>query len=93
MYSRRCMKVVELQNLTREEGQIFYLRKYTCDVILELPTSTEKVPVFFSIETSPMGKKIIEISFLEAVNYPLIPVKKALYEFILTEELEGRLPC
>ena len=87
------MKVVELQNLQREEGQIFYLRKYTCDVILELPTSQEKVPVFFSIETSPMGKKIIEISFLEKVNYPLIPVKKALMEFIFTEELEGRLPC
>ena len=87
------MKVVELRNLTREEGQIFYLRKYTGDVVLELPTCQETVPVFFSIETSPMGKKIIEISFLEAVNYPLIPVKKALIEYILTEELEGRLPC
>ena len=41
----------------------------------------------------PMGKKIIELSFPQPVNYPLIPVKKALHEYILTEELEGRLPC
>lgn len=87
------MKVVELQNLQREEGQIFYLRKYTCDAIIELPTATENTPIFFSIETSPFGKKIIELSFVKPLNYPLIPVKKALLEYILTEEMEGRLPC
>ena len=36
---------------------------------------------------------VIELSFPTPVNYPLIPVKKSLVEFILTEELEGRLPC
>ncbi len=87
------MRVIELQNIEREEGKIFYLRKYTCDAILELPTSTDAVPINFNIETSPMGKKIIELSFPQPVNYPLIPVKKALLEYILTEELEGRLPC
>ena len=51
------MRVIELQNIQREEGQIFYLRKYTCDAVMEFPTSTDTVPIFFSIETSPMGKK------------------------------------
>lgn len=87
------MRVIELKNIIREEGQIFYLRKYTCDAVIELPTSTDKVSIFFSIETNPMGKKIIEITFTQPVNYPLIPIKKALIEYILTEELEGRLPC
>jgi len=87
------MKVVELQNLQREEGQIFYLRKYTCDAVIELPTATEVASIFFTIETNPMGKRIIQISFPKPINYPLIPVKKALHEFILTEEIEGRLPC
>lgn len=87
------MKVLELKNLQREEGQIFYLRKYTCDAIIELPTSTEKAHIFFSIETSPFGKKIIELQFLQPLNYPLIPIKKALLEHILTEEMEGRIPC
>ena len=87
------MRVIELQNIQREEGQIFYLRKYTCDAVMEFPTSTDTVQIFFSIETSPMGKKNIELSFPQPINYPLIPVKKALLEYIFTEELEGRLPC
>ncbi len=87
------MRVLELQNLAREEGQIFYIRKYSCDAILELPKNTEKVPIQFTIETSPLGKKIIELTFTQAINYPLIPVKKALLEFIYTEEIEGRIPC
>ena len=87
------MKVVELQNLQREEGQIFYLRKYQCDAVLEFPTSTEVTPIFFSIETNPFGQKTIELSLVKPINYPLLPVKKALLDFIFTEELEGRLPC
>lgn len=87
------MRVVELKNLQREEGQIFYLRKYACDAVLEFPTSTESTPILFSIETSPIGKKIIELSFKQTLNYPLLPVKKAILEYILTEEIEGRLPC
>ena len=70
------MRVIELQNIQREEGQIFYLRKYTCDAVMEFPTSTDTVQIYFSIETSPMGKKIIELSFPQPINYPLIPVKK-----------------
>lgn len=87
------MRVVELKNLLREEGQIFYLRKYTCDVVLEFPTSTEETPIFFSIETNPFGQKDIKLNFIRPINYPILPVKKALIEFIPTEELEGRLPC
>jgi hypothetical protein len=87
------MKVVELQNIMREEGHIFYLRKYTCDAVLELPTSECTVKISFSIETSPFGQKKIEVIFPQQINYPLLPVKKALVEFILKEEEEGRLPC
>lgn len=87
------MRVVELNNIEREEGQIFYLRKYACDAVLEFPTSQETTHILFSIETSPFGQKTIELTFTQPVNYPLIPVKKALMEYIFTEELEGRLPC
>ena len=72
---------------------VFYRRKYKCNATLDLPTNKETIPVLFTIETDPFGKKIIELSFPSPVNYPLIPVKKSLVEFILTEELEGRLPC
>lgn len=87
------MRVVELKNLQREEGQIFYLRKYNCTAVLDLPIATEEVPIYFEIETDPFGQKNIVLNITKQVNYPLLPVKKALLDFILAEELEGRLPC
>lgn len=87
------MRVIEFKNLLREEGEIFYIRKYTCDAVLELPTSTDIVPIFFRIETNPFGQKQIELNVSDKLNYPLLPVKKALLEFILNEDMEGRLPC
>lgn len=87
------MRVIELKKIEREESELFYRRKYKCDAVLELPTSNETVPVFFTIETDPFGRKNIELSFPRQVNYPLVPVKKVLIEFILTEEMEGRIPC
>lgn len=87
------MRVLEFKNLQREEGEIFYLKKYACEAIIEFPTSSDYVPIQFSIETNPFGQKIIELSFLKQPNYPLLSVKKVLLDYILTEELEGRLPC
>lgn len=87
------MKVLEFRNLSREEGQIFYLRKYSCEAIFELPTSTLESKINFSIETTPLGEKNIVISFAEALNYPILPIKKALKDYILLQDKEGRLPC
>lgn len=87
------MKVLELKDIQREEGHIFYRRKYQCNAVIELPTNTEIVPIFFIIDMDPLGRKSIEFSFPQAISYPLMPVKKALTEFILTEDSEGRIPC
>ena len=87
------MRVIELKNLQREEGQIFYLRKYNCNAVLELPIEIAEVPIYFSIETDPFGRKNIELSFLKQINYPLLPIKKAILDFILSEDYEGKLPC
>ena len=75
------MKVVDIKNLQREEGHIFYLRKYEGDAVLELPTSVETTKIKFSIEMSPLGEKKVELSLMTTVNYPLLPVKKALIDY------------
>lgn len=87
------MKVLQLKELQREEGQIFYLRKYTCIIVLELPTGVENAEIRFSIETSPFGTKNFELSILTDINYPLLSVRRAILEYLLVEEQEGRLPC
>lgn len=87
------MKVLEIQDLQSEAGQIFYLRKYTGNIFIELPTGIENGLIKFSIETSPLGQKTFELSILGSFNYPLLSVKKAILEYLLVEEQEGRLPC
>lgn len=87
------MKVLEMKNLQREEGQIFYLRKYTCTLSLQLPTGDEDINIKFKIETSPLGSKTFELSILTPINYPLLSLKRSILEYLLVEEQEGRLPC
>jgi len=87
------MKVLEIRNLEREEGHIFYMRKYTCDAIFEMPTTPLEAKVAFAIEMSPLGERTVSISFPEPLNYPVLPIKKALKEYIIMQDLEGHLPC
>jgi len=87
------MKVVEIKGLQREEGHIFYIRRYTGDVYVELPTSTEHTKINFVIEMDPLGNKTIDLQITPGINYPLVPLKRAIIEYILAQELEGKLPC
>ncbi len=86
------MKILELKDLEREEGYIYYRRNFSALAILEIPGSTLEAPVEFCIETSPLGEKTIELNINNNINYPLLPVKKALKEYILLQDTEGKLP-
>ncbi|MDE5898216.1 MAG: hypothetical protein K2H09_02970 [Treponemataceae bacterium] len=86
------MKVLALQNLMREEGHIYYRRKFTGEAQIQIPGNTLQASVAFCIETSPLGTKDVEIEVGNAINYPLLPIKKALKQFILEEDQEGKLP-
>lgn len=83
---------MELRNLFREEGYIYYRRNFTGDVLVEIPGQTLEAAVGFCIETDPLGQKTVEIDIKNSINYPILPIKKALKEFILIEDSEGHLP-
>lgn len=86
------MRILELKNLYREEGYIYYRRNFTGDVLVEIPGQTLECSVDFCIETDPLGQKSVEVDVAKTINYPVLPIKKALKEFILIEDSEGRLP-
>jgi len=86
------MKVIELLNITRKDSEIFYKRYFTASVVLELPAKTLEVPLEFTIETSPLSEKIISVSFLQQLDYPLIPILKEVKAFILEKDNDGKLP-
>ncbi len=87
------MQVLKLDNIKRSEGVIYYRRQYTAEAEMELPNCMERVPVSFTIETSPLGDKQFELEFDPyKINYPYIPIKKALTEYILNIDQMGALP-
>ncbi len=86
------MRILALRNIAREEGFIYYRRNFRCDALIEMGGRTVESPVEFCIESNPLGVKTIEIQLSASLNYPVLPVKKALTAFILTEDNAGNLP-
>ena len=87
------MRVVELQNLVREDVQIFYIRKYAATAVLDLTARTANVEIEFSIEMNSFGNKEISLSIKTQIDYPLIPIRKSIIEYLTNLEHEGKLPC
>ena len=87
------MKVIELENLQREDVQIFYIRKYAATAVLDLTARTANVDIEFSIEMNSFGSKEFSLSIKSHIDYPLIPIRKSILEYITKLETEGKLPC
>ncbi|MCQ2612868.1 MAG: hypothetical protein MJ183_04610 [Treponemataceae bacterium] len=86
------MRVIDLKNVNRDEGFIYYRRTFLADAVIELPLVTVTVPVEFTIEMTPLGSKEIDIELKDSVDYPLVPLLKQLKECILNKDSEGQLP-
>ncbi|MBP5602124.1 MAG: hypothetical protein J6X78_05285 [Treponema sp.] len=87
------MRVVELQNLVRKDVQIFYIRKYTATAVLDLTARNANVDIDFTIEMDPLGCKNFSLSINTQIDYPLLPIRKSILDYITKLELEGKLPC
>ncbi|MBO4321020.1 MAG: hypothetical protein J5857_11205 [Treponema sp.] len=87
------MKVKEINSISREDGYIYYINRYRGNAVLDILAKEVTVPVSFTIEINPLGQKNIEIESLpSSLNYPVMPVKKSLKEFIDSMYTEGVLP-
>ncbi|MBQ5400920.1 MAG: hypothetical protein IIU15_06860 [Treponema sp.] len=87
------MKVLEINSISKEEGYIYYFNKYRGNAVLDILSQKVTVPVRFSIEVNPLGKRNIEIDSLpQSLNYPVMPVKKSLKDFIDDLYKKGALP-
>lgn len=89
------MKVLELAHIATDDNYIYYRRNYTATAKLQMLSKTLDVQISFTIETGPLGDKMLYVDILNSANidYPLIPVKSALKTYILELENEGKLPC
>jgi len=86
------MKVVTIKDIVRKDVPIYYRMLYTGVAVIEMTTAPADYRIDFSIETKPTGQREILVSFLDDLDYPLVPVIKELKKLIETMHQNGALP-
>ena len=86
------MKVILIKDMIRKDVPIYYRRLYTGVAVIELNKGSANYRIDFSIEYKPTGQKDISISFIDTIDYPLIPVNKELKKYIDEMDSAGGLP-
>ncbi|MCL2243859.1 MAG: hypothetical protein FWC03_05240 [Treponema sp.] len=81
------MKVVTIKDMIRKDVPIYYRKLYTGVAVIEMTGKTENYRIDFSLEYKPTGAKEIAITFIDKIDYPLIPVNKELKKYI--DELDS----
>jgi hypothetical protein len=86
------MKVLAINEIVRKDVPIYYRRLFTGIAVLEFLKGPVERRIDFSIETKPTGAKEISITFVDTVDYPLIPLNRELKKFIGHLDVSGGLP-
>ncbi|MDR0441942.1 MAG: hypothetical protein LBH44_00885 [Treponema sp.] len=86
------MKIIALKDTIRKDVPIYYRKLYTGVVVIEMSRGPENYRIDFTIEYKPTGQKEITVSFIDKVDYPLIPLNKELKQFIDNLDSGGGLP-
>jgi hypothetical protein len=86
------MKIVTIKDMIRKDVPIYYRKLYTGIVVIDLNSINKEYRLDFSIEYKPTGSKEINFSFIDTIDYPLIPLSKEVKKFIDELESSGGLP-
>ena len=86
------MKIISIKDMIRKDVPIYYRKLYTGVAVIEMNNGPVDYRIDFSIEYKPTGQKEITITFIDTIDYPLIPVNKELKSYILELENNAGLP-
>ena len=86
------MKVVSIKDMVRKDVPIYYRNLFTGVAVIEMNNVQKDYRIDFSIEYKPTGQKEINVSFIDTIDYPLVPVNKELKNLISEMEAAGSLP-
>jgi len=86
------MQIVTIKDIVRKDVPIYYRMLYTGVAVIEMTKDAADYRIDFSIETKPTGQREITVSFLDELDYPLVPVVRELKKHIDTMFQNGALP-
>ena len=86
------MKIVTLKDMIRKDVPIYYRMLYTSVAVIELNNKQNDYRIDFSLEIKPTGAKEVNVTFIDAVDYPLVPVVRELKRYIIELDNADGLP-
>jgi hypothetical protein len=86
------MKIITIKDMIRKDVPIYYRKLFTGIAVIELTKGPAEYRIDFIIEYKPTGQKEISISFIDKVDYPLIPLNREIKQYIDNQDVEGLLP-
>jgi hypothetical protein len=87
------MNVESLENVELQDSPIQYRRQYTAIANLSFrENNSERALIAFSLEHTPYGSVEVTVSVKDDVNWPLVPLLRALKAHIRDLEQRGLLP-
>ncbi|MDR1574775.1 MAG: hypothetical protein LBS37_02110 [Treponema sp.] len=86
------MKIIAIKDIVRKDVPIYYRKLFTGVAVLELVKGPKDYRIDFAIEYKPTGQKDISVTFLDDMDYPLLPLSKILKKYIDGMESGGTLP-
>jgi 2-methylaconitate cis-trans-isomerase PrpF len=86
------MKVLSVKNIVRKDVPIYYRRLFSGVAVLELVNQSVERKIDFSIETKPTGQNEISVTFIDPVDYPLVPLVRETKKFLDALDKSGGLP-
>jgi hypothetical protein len=86
------MKIVAIKDMIRKDVPIYYRKLYTGVAVIDIAKGPADYRIDFVIEYKPTGQKEIIVTFIDKVDYPLVPLNRELKEFINNLEAGGGLP-
>jgi len=86
------MKIISIKDMIRKDVPIYYRKLYTGVAVIEMAKGPADYRIDFTIEYKPTGQKDIIVSFIDTVDYPLIPLNRELKQYISDLDSNGGLP-
>jgi len=86
------MKVVSIKDMIRKDVPIYYRKLYTGVAVIELNQKSTDYRIDFSIEYKPTGQKDVNVSFIDNIDCPIVPINRELRIYISELDSNGGLP-
>ncbi len=87
------MELLEIRNILKKDIPLHYREDFSCTAVFadKRSDSNIEIPVDFSLEHNALGNKNVEVTIKESLDYPLLPIKKSIQQYILAMDKERKI--